>query len=106
MKIDKIIIYGTGTSAQSYYDEFGKRKVYKDNSELYKNISKVLSNIETDIMNYLVRRVFSNEIGILSSEFYVNIFDGFLIKKSRYNIIKFELNMVLKREVGYMFYMK
>lgn len=88
------------------YDEFGKRKVYKDNSELYKNISKVLSNIETDIMNYLVRRVFSNEMGILSNEFYVNIFDGFLIKKSRYNRIKLELNMVLKKEVGYMFYMK
>ena len=88
------------------YDEFGKRKVYKDNSELYKNISKVLSNIETDVMNFLVRRVFSNDMGILSNEFYVNIFDGFLVKKSRYNRIKLELNMVLKRDVGYMFYMK
>ena len=37
---------------------------------------------------------------------YVNIFDGFLVKKSRYNRIKLELNMVLKRDVGYMFYMK
>ena len=83
----------------------GKKHIkwLKDN---YKNISKILSVIETDIMNYLVRRVFKSDGGLLGGEFYVNIFDGFLVKKSNFNRIKLELNMVLKREVGYMFYMK
>ncbi len=87
-------------------NEFGERKVKIDWKDNYKNISKILSVIETDIMNYLVRRVFKSDGGLLGGEFYVNIFDGFLVKKSNFNRIKLELNMVLKREVGYMFYMK
>ena len=28
MKINKIIIYGTGANAQAYYDEFIKKEIY------------------------------------------------------------------------------
>lgn len=88
-------------------DEFGNRKKYNNDEykESYKNISKVLSVIEGDVMNYLIKRVFSN-VGIVKNEFYVNIFDGFLIKKKNYELLKCELNMILRNEVGYMFYMK
>ena len=87
------------------YDEFGKRKSYNNNEylERYKNVSKILSVIEVDVMNYLIKRVFN---GICNREFYVNIFDGFLIKKKNYEVLKCELNMILRNEVGYMFYMK
>ena len=56
------------------YDEFGKRKSYNNNEylERYKNVSKILSVIEVDVMNYLIKRVFN---GICNREFYVNIFD-------------------------------
>jgi predicted GNAT superfamily acetyltransferase len=87
------------------YDEFGKRKSYNNNEylERYKNVSKILSVIEVDVMNYLIKRVFN---GICNREFYVNIFDGFLIKKKNYEVLKCEVNMILRNEVGYMFYMK
>jgi len=88
------------------YDEYGnKRKVDFDYSENYKNISKILSVIEVDIMNYLKRRVFWIN-GLMRDEFYINVFDGFMVRKSMRNKIKCELNMVLENEVGYMFYMK
>lgn len=80
-------------------DYLGRKRSYignYDKDESYKNISKILGLIEVDVIEYLEKR-------FLKDEFYIKIFDGFMIQKRDYMDFRLKMNMILKSEVGYMF---
>lgn len=79
-------------------NEYGDFISVNDRIEGYKNISKILSVIEVDVIEYLVNNYFKK----LNRE-YIRIFDGFMVKEKDYWVNRFYLNMILKNDVGYMF---
>ena len=86
MKIDKIIIYGTGTSAQSYYDEFGKKE---------KVIFFYETNPSKDFFNSLPVKKFPDkpieeyDYLIIASMFYPEILE--LVLKNGFPISKIKI---------------
>lgn len=82
-------------------DVFGNKLNKVDVRENYKNLFKILGMIEVDIIDYLENNYLST-----TNHFYCKIFDGIMIEKDRYFEKRFELNNVLKNEVGYMFEMR
>jgi hypothetical protein len=69
----------------------------------HKYVSLILGYIEVDVMNLIksfIDGVMDGDIG------YIQIHDGLLVRKKDYKKLKFYINNLLRKELGYMFSLK